>query len=209
MNYEIFDQHAERYDLWYRKNKILFECEAETIRSLKLIGKGVSIGVGTGILDCQAPINVGVDPSLNMLKLALTRGAEPVRAVGEHLPFANGSFRFALMTVTVCFLESPQEAILEAGRVLEDGGYLAVCIVPRESSWGKEYMKKAKAEHVFYSHAHFYTVQEIERMLKNCCFETVSAKATLSYPPSEQPRIEEPSDDLEGKGFVCLKTMKT
>jgi len=45
-------------------------------------------------------------------------------------------------------------------------------------------MKKAKAGHVFYSHAHFYTVQEIEAMLENGSFETVSMKATLGYPPS-------------------------
>ena len=70
-------------------------------------------------------------------------------------------------------------------------------------------MKKAKAGHVFYSHAYFHTVQETETILKNCCFKTVSVKATLSYPPSEEPQIEEPSEDPEGKGFVCLKTLKT
>ena len=209
MLHKIFDQHAERYDSWYQRNKILFECEAKTVRALNVTGEGLSIGIGTGILDCQAPVEVGVDPSLNMLKLASTRGAEPVRAVGEHLPFKKESFRFALMTVTVCFLESPEKTVREARRVLRAGGYLALCIVPRESSWGKEYMKKAKAGHVFYSHAHFYTVQEIETVLKSCSFETVSVKATLSYPPSEEPRIEEPSEDPEGKGFVCLKTVKT
>jgi hypothetical protein len=93
--------------------------------------------------------------------------------------------------------------------VLQASGYLALCIVPRESSWGKEYMKKAKAGHVFYSHARFQTVHEIEKILKRCSFKTVSVKATLSYPPSEDPRIEEPSEDPEGKGFVCLKTVKT
>lgn len=209
MLHRIFDQHAERYDSWYQRNTILFECEAKAVRSLDLTGEGLSIGIGTGILDCQAPIEVGVDPSVNMLKLASTRGAEPVRAVGEHLPFKKESFRFVLMTVTVCFLESPGETIREARGVLQAGGYLALCIVPRESSWGKECVKKAKAGHVFYSHANFHTVQEIEEMLKNCSFEAVSVKATLSYPPSDDPRIEEPSEDPEAKGFVCLKALKT
>jgi len=208
LSYKVFDEHAERYDSWYQKNPILFECEAKVIRSLNLQGKGLSIGVGTGLLDYQAPIDVGVDPSVNMLKLAAARGVEPVRAVGERLPFRDGIFDFALITVTICFLDSPEEAILETGRVLRRGGELAVCIVPKDSSWGEEYMKKAEAGHIFYRHARFYTLLEAEHLLENCCFKVVTVKSTLSYSPHEKPRIEEPSENAEGRGFVCIKAVK-
>jgi len=207
--YQVFDEHAERYDSWYRENPILFECEAKVIRSLKLQGRGLSIGVGTGTLDSQASVEVGVDPSVNMLKFASAYGVKPVRAVGEHLPFKDEAFDFTLMTVTICFLDSPEEAILEARRVLRRRGELAVCIVPRDSSWGREYMKKGEAGHIFYRHAHFYTLREIEQLLKKCSFRIVEVKSTLRYSPHEEPQVEEPSENPEGKGFVCIKTVKT
>jgi len=116
------------------KNPILFKCEARVIRSLKLQGRGLSIGVGTGTLDSQALIDVGIDPSVNMLKFASAYGIKIVRAVGEHLPFKDEAFDFTLLTLTICFLDSPKEAILEARRVLRCRGELAVCIVPRDSS---------------------------------------------------------------------------
>jgi len=103
-----------------------------------------------------------VDPSANMLKFASAYRVKPVRAVGEHLPFKDETFDFILMTVIICFLDSPEEAILEAMRVLRYRGELAVCIVPRDSSWGREYMKKGEVSHIFYRHAHFYALREIK-----------------------------------------------
>ena len=208
MVYKIFDQHAERYDSWYQRNPILFECEAMVIRSLNLRGRGLSIGVGTGILDVEAPIDIGVEPALNMLRIASFRGIKPIRAVGEHLPFRDGSFDFALMTATICFLDSPEKAIIEVKRVLHSGGKLVVCIVPRDSSWGDEYVKKGEAGHVFYLHAHFYSLSELEDVLRRFGFKVAAIKATLNYPSSEEPRIEEPSENPEGRGFVCIKAVK-
>jgi len=208
LSYKVFDEHAKRYDAWYQENPILFECEAKVIRALNLRGKGLSIGIGTGILDYQAPIEIGIDPSVNMLKLALARGVEPIRAVGERLPFRDETFEFVLMTVTLCFLDSPEEALLETRRILRRRGKLAVCIVPRDSSWGREYMKKAEAGHIFYRHARFYTLLEVEQLLKECSFKVVAVKSTLSYSPREEPRIEEPSESSEGKGFICIKAVK-
>ena len=208
MSYRVFDEHAEKYDSWYRKNPIIFECEAKVIRSLKLHGRGLSIGVGTGTLDSQAPVDVGVDPSIKMLKFALTHDIESVRAVGECLPFKDEAFDFVLMTVTICFLDSPEEAIMETRRVLRRGGELAVCMIPKDSSWGKEYVKKSKEGHIFYSHARFYTLREVKQLLKKCFFRIVAVKSTLSYSPYDKPRLEEPSENPEGRGFVCIKAVK-
>ena len=206
---KVFDRHAKKYDSWYQRHPVLFECEAKMVKALNLQGRGLSIGVGTGILDFQASIKVGVDPALNMLKLASSHGIEPVRAVAEYLPFREGSFDFALMTVTLCFLDSPEKALLEARRILRSSGELAVCIIPKDSAWGEEYMKKAEAGHVFYRYAHFYRLSELEGLLRKCSFKKVAIKATLSYLPSEKPRVEEPSENPEGKGFVCIKAVKT
>jgi ubiquinone/menaquinone biosynthesis C-methylase UbiE len=205
---KVFDQYAKRYDSWYQRHPVLFECEAKVVEALNLQDRGLSIGVGTGILDSKASIKVGMDPALNMLKVASSRGIELVRAVAEYLPFREGSFDFALMTVTLCFLDSTEKAFLEARRILRSSGELAVCIIPKDSTWGEEYMKKAEAGHVFYRYAHFYKLSELEGLLRKCSFEKVAIKATLSIPPSEKPRVEEPSENPEGKGFVCIKAVK-
>ena len=207
-SYKIFDEYAEKYDSWYWRNPILFKCEAETIRSLKLNGRGLSIGVGSGTLDSQASVDVGIDPSVNMLKLASIRGIDVVRATGEYLPFKDEVFDFTLITVTICFLNSPEKAVLEARRVLRPQGEIAVCIIPKDSSWGKEYMKKARKGHIFYSYARFYTLKEIKQLLEEHSFRVVTIKSTLSYSPHDKPRIEEPSEDPYGKGFVCIKAVK-
>ena len=69
-------------------------------------------------------------------------------------------------------------------------------------------MKKGKAGHIFYSHAHFYTLREVEQLLKKCSFRVVAVKSTLSYSSYDKPRVEEPSENPEGKGFVCIKAVK-
>ena len=206
--YREFDKYAEKYDLWYEKNKVIFECESKVVKALDLHGKGLSIGVGTGILDFYAPIDVGVDPSVNMLKHAKARGIKPVRAVGEFLPFRDESFDFVIMIATLCFLVSPKETIREAWRIMHSRGELAVCIIPRESSWGKEYVKKGEAGHALYKYARFYTLNEVKDMLNETSFTIVSIKSTLSYSPRDEPRVENPSDNPEGKGFICIKAIK-
>jgi ubiquinone/menaquinone biosynthesis C-methylase UbiE len=205
----IFDQHAERYNSWFQRHPVLFECEAKVMRALNLQGKGLAIGVGTGILDSKAHTKIGVDPVLTMLRLASSRGILVIRAVGEHLPFRDGSFDFALMTATICFLESPEEAIQEAKRVLRSEGELVICIVPRDSSWGEDYLKKSEAGNILYRHAHFYTMSELEELLRRFSFKPIAVQATLSYPPSANPNLEEPSENPERKGFICIKAATT
>ena len=205
---KIFDQNASRYDKWYIKNKILFGCEAKVIKALNLHGHGLSIGVGTGILDSYAPIEIGIDPALSMLKLALARGIDPILGLGEYLPFKDEYFDFTLMTLTLCFLNSPKSVIRELYRVLRFGGELAICIVPKDSAWGKAYMKKAKRGHIFYSQAHFYSILEIREILEDHFFKIKTLKSTLSFPPTAIPTLEEPSEKSEGRGFVCIKAVK-
>ena len=209
MLHREFDKYAERYDSWYEENKAIFECESKAIKALDLHGKGLSIGVGTGMLDFHTPIDIGVDPSVNMLKHAKARGVKPVRAVGEFLPFRDESFDFVIIIATLCFLVSPKKAIREAWRTMRSRGELAICIIPRKSSWGKEYVKRGEAGHALYKYAHFYTLNEVKDMLNETSFTIISIKSTLSYSPHDEPRVEEPSDSPEGKSFVCIKAVKS
>ena len=117
-------------------------------------------------------------------------------------------FDFAVMTATLCFTDHPRKVLAEINRVLRTRGSLGVCIITRDSTWGAVYTKKAEGGHVFYRHGHFYTAEELKKLLAAYSFGVVSVKATLSYGPDAPPRVEEPADNPDGKGFVCFHAVK-
>ena len=88
------------------------------------------------------------------------------------------------------------------------GGDVVACIVPRDSSWGRKYVEEAKRGHVFYSRARFYTVAEVYDMMEKAGLRIVEAKGVLGFKPWERPYPEEPSNDIIGKGFVCIRGVK-
>lgn len=204
----VFDEYAWKYDSWYARNREIFECELKAVKALGLSGVGLDVGVGTGIFSVEIGVRVGIDPAINMLRIAKDRGVNVVQAVGENLPFRNDVFNYVIMIVTLCFLDEPKASLDEIWRILKKHGFLAVCVVPRDSSWGEFYIKKAEQGHVFYRHAHFYTVEEIEKMLEEYMFIVTDYKATLSYDPRDRPRVEDPVNEVGGKGFVCVKATK-
>jgi len=204
----VFDKYAWRYDLWYVRNREIFECELRAVKALGLSGVGLDVGVGTGIFSAKIGVRVGVDPSIGMLKIAKDRGVDVVRAVGENLPFRSEIFNYVIMIVTLCFLDKPKVSFKEIWRILKKHGFLASCVVPKDSLWGEFYIKKAEQGHIFYRRAHFYTVEEIEKMLEECMFRVTEYKATLSYDPCDKPCVEDPVNEVSGKGFVCVKAIK-
>jgi len=204
-----FSLYAEEYDRWYSKHREVYESEILAIKALKLEGLGLDVGVGTGALSHPVKVAVGIDPSLPMLKIAKGKGIEVVRAVGEYPPFRDSSFKYILMSVTFCFLDEPGRVLSALRRLLPRDGYLALCIVPRDSPWGRLYMEKASKGHRFYRFAKFYTFDEVSKILEETGFSIVSVKATLSYSPRDKYRVEEAASDIKGKGFICIKSIKT
>ncbi len=175
---------------------------------MNLVGEGLEIGVGTGIFSFNLGIETGIDPSMPMLALAKGRGIDAVRGVVENLPFADRSFDFVLLTTTLCFLDNPSEALTEAGRVLRDGGSIVICIIPRDSPWGRTYMEKGSVGHPIYRHARLFTVPEVLALLGEGGFELKAACSTLHSAPGSDEAEEAPlPGDLEG-GFVCIKALK-
>ncbi|MFW5914626.1 MAG: class I SAM-dependent methyltransferase [Thermoplasmatota archaeon] len=152
MNHDPFDRLAEGYDEWYLRSPELFRAELGALLSLGLEGRGLDVGTGTGIFAGEAGTGICLDPSLPMLRKAVGR-CDPVRGVAEGLPFAPSVFDYVMMTATLSFLPRPERAVREAHRVLRSGGFLALCIIPRDSEWGRLYMEKAKRGHPVYGDA--------------------------------------------------------
>ena len=136
----IFDELAKKYDAWYDSDegRIIYENELLCLKSLikDVSSQVLEIGVGTGRFAVNFPDIIGVDPSVNALKIARSRGIKTLQATGEELPFFTGTFQYVLIIVTLCFVEDPLSVLKEANRVLMSDGSVIIGLVPKDSPWG-------------------------------------------------------------------------
>ncbi|NYT12175.1 MAG: class I SAM-dependent methyltransferase [Methanomassiliicoccales archaeon] len=201
-----FDSVSNEFDEWYKDHPIILALERGAIGSMNLAGSGLDIGCGTGALSPAGTLCL--DPSLPMLHKAKMRGFESILGMAESLPFHDQSFDFVIMTTTLCFLEHPQSAIIESTRVLKTGGYLVICIIPRDSSWGVHYIRKGELGHPIYCHARFLTVKETERMMENASIELDKVASCLHSSPEASLDHDTVLLGDDKGGFVCLRGRK-
>lgn len=185
-----FEAHHQRYEAWFEKHKAAYISELLALRPfVPWKGRGIEIGVGSGRFAAPLGVQVGVDPSPAMLARAVARGIEVVEGIGENLPFADGSFNFALIVTTICFVDSPAKMLSEAYRVLPPGGRLVIGFIDRNSRLGQDYLAH-QVESVFYREATFYSADQIERLLQKTGFSIDAWGQTLAYPLSRTREIE-------------------
>jgi ubiquinone/menaquinone biosynthesis C-methylase UbiE len=129
-----FDRLADRYDELRPADEPWWESVELLVRAGDLRGRRVlDVGCGTGrlaeALATRYACKVwGVDPSAGMLAVArrrVPRGVAVKQAVAEELPFKDGWFERATMTLVAHHLDRPR-AFVEARRVLDREGRLAV-----------------------------------------------------------------------------------
>lgn len=97
-------------------------------------GRVLEMGIGSGLnlpfYGAGVREIVGVDPSVELLRMAGPRAATarfPVSLVscgGEDLPFEDASFDVAVTTWTLCSIKDAPAALAEMRRVLRPGGRL-------------------------------------------------------------------------------------
>lgn len=203
----LFDRLADRYDAWFegKDGRLVFQSELAAIRAVSSDAPRpwLEVGVGSGRFAQALGIDVGIDPAERLLAMARRRGVHVVHGYGEHLPFADSSFGAVFMIVTICFVDDPVPVLQECRRVLRPEGSLVIGLVPRESPWGKEYVRKGKEGHPFYSYARFYTIPEIESLLKRTGFSPQRCVSTLFQPPGQVEVAEAPRPGCNPKaGFL-------
>ena len=128
-----FGSLARSYDDLRRADELWFETIEALIREGDLAGRRVlDVGCGTGRLAALLAERYGckvwgVDVSKEMLDVArerVPRGVGLKRAAAEDLPFADGWFERATMTLVYHHLDR-RRALPEVRRVLAPGGCLA------------------------------------------------------------------------------------
>jgi len=203
----LFERLAERYDAWYDSpaGRATFAAEVACLAPLLrgLPQPWLEVGVGGGRFAEALGVGWGVDPARAPLLLAAARGILPVQAVGERLPLRGGSCGAVLVVVTLCFADDPAALLVEARRVLGEGGGVVLGEVPADSPLGRHYRDRGAEGHPFYSAARFVGRTETLELLRRAGLRPVRARSTLLQTPSKAPR---PGHAVDGEdpeaGFV-------
>lgn len=199
-----FQEHLDAYEDWFVKNRYAYEAELEAVRRhLPGKGRGLEIGVGTGLFAAPLGIRYGVEPSARMRAMAFSRNIQVVDGVAEELPFQDHAFDFTLMVTTICFLDDVEKGLGEARRVVRPGGRVVVGFVDRESPLGRLYLQHQE-ESVFYRQASFYSTREILSLMKKVGLTAFRATQTI-FGPLKDITEEEAVREGTGQGsFVVL-----
>ena len=203
-----FEKYAKQYEDWFDKNRWVYEAELRIVKAmLPSGGQGVEIGVGTGRFAEPLGINIGVEPSKRMRKIAQKRGIQVLDGVAEELPLGDAGYDFVLMVTTVCFVDDIGKALLEAHRVLSHGGFLIIGFVDRNSVVGQIYLDRQN-KNVFYKDATFFSVDELVDIIDQSGFVDLAFKQTIFKPLAEITR-DEPVKPGHGEGsFVVIRARK-
>ncbi len=208
-----FEAKYDKYDNWYDKfpGKKLYSLELQCLKKLAspVSKRSIEIGVGTGRFAEKLGIKFGLDPAFNPLLIAKRRGVLVAQGDGRETPFEDDAFDQLFLIVTICFADDPQRLIDESFRILRPGGKIILGLVPKESPWGKHYLKMKEQGHFFYQYATFFTINEVFSMLDRSGFRNFTGLSTLYGPPPEGFEEEKVRDEIcKNAGFVCIEAEK-
>lgn len=203
-----FDEHLEEYEQWFVDHHYVFQSELAAIQSvLPSSGRGMEIGIGSGIFAEPLGIKNGVEPSRTMREKAIKRGLDPTDGVAEKLPYPDKSYDFALMVTTICFVDDIRKSFSEANRVLKNNGYLIIGFVDKNSPVGKLYLQY-KNESLFYKEAVFLSTKEVYNILKDSGFEIETTLQTVFGTLDTINKIQEPENGYGKGSFIVIKAIK-
>jgi ubiquinone/menaquinone biosynthesis C-methylase UbiE len=207
-----FDLLAPAYDSWFEgEGKMIFAIETAALREIlpSLPKPWLEIGVGTGRFARALGIDMGIDPSREMLRIARERGVRVFIGKGEQQIFDDRSFGAVFLILTLCFVESAPDVLKETYRILDAKGKIVLGSVPLESPWGRYYQEKKRQGHPFYSYATFYGYSDMEKMLRSAGFSIETTVSTLFQQPDRVEHMESPRKGFHhDAGFIIIVANK-
>jgi SAM-dependent methyltransferase len=212
MNDNPFNDLAAEYDSWFdEKGKRIFEIEVKALQEILpgLPKPWLEVGAGSGRFAQALGIETGLEPSIEMVKIARRRGINTFWGRGEQQIFEKTSFGSIFLITTLCFLDSPLKVLKEAYRILVPGGKIVLGVVLKDSPWGQYYEQRKLEGHPIYKHATFYRCSEVARLTIQAGFTGERIISTLFQKPDAVQYLEDPEEGyyLEA-GFVIVVAEK-
>lgn len=208
---KAFTNYVTDYEKWYETYPEVYESEIlalkEHFRQLPENIRGIEVGLGTGRFSKPLGIKEGIEPSMEMAEIAMKRGIEIMKGVGERLPYRDFHFDFVLY-VTICHLDNVGDALKEAHRVLKNKGSVIIGFLDRDQAIAQEYMDR-KRRSIFYADARFYTVERITAILQEAGFKDLVWTQTLFGNLDEIDTIQRPIPGTGEGSFVVVRALKS
>ena len=205
---EPFDNNLKEYEQWFKGNRFVYLSELEAIKKvIPSTGRGIEIGIGSGLFSEPLGIKEGCDPSANMRYRAEKRDLKVTKCVAENLPYETSSIDYALMVTTICFVDNVTKSFQEIKRVLKPGGSVIVAFVDKDSPVGKIYLRE-KEKSMFYKNATFFSTSEILELLKSAGFNNKETIQTVFGSMKEIKDIQQPKEGHNEGSFVVIKAVK-
>ena len=209
----VFDSLALTYDDWFDDaGKLIFAIEVQAISPiLALLSKPwLEVGVGSGRFAQSLGIDIGLDPSIELLKMARKRDVGVFLGRGEETPLKDSVFGAVFLIATLCFVDSPLRVLAEVNRLLKEDGKIVLGLVERESPWGQLYQTKKGEGHNFYQYAAFYSFGQARALLEQAGFTIEEVLSTLFQRPGEVEALETPKSGFSpDAGFVVITGRKS
>ncbi|MBN2348417.1 MAG: class I SAM-dependent methyltransferase [Bacteroidales bacterium] len=203
-----FDEHLDEYEQWFINNHFVFQSELTALqKELPSTGKGVEIGVGSGLFASMLGIKDGVEPSFTMLEKASERHINVIEGVAEKLPYQNESYDYAMMVTTICFVDDVLQSFKEVHRILKKKGIFIIGFVDKNSPVGKMYLEN-KNQSVFYKDADFYSTDEIYMFLTETNFKIETTLQTVFGMLDTIKEVQIPQDGCGKGSFIVIKAIK-
>ena len=199
-----FQKTWKDFDEWFDAHRALYLSELAALKKAAPTGTGLEIGVGTGRFAAPLAVRFGLDPAINMLKLAKKRKIQVVQGFGENLPFRNESFHFVQIVFVIEFVADLLPFLKEAARTIKRNGVLILGFIDKNSQWGLYYARDPTHRKFF----HPPSPEEILSILKKVGLEFEEAFQTLFQPPPDIEHEEEPRSGFGQGGFLVLKARK-
>ncbi len=97
----------------------------------------------------------------------------------DEIPLPDLSVNRILMVHGLEYSENARQLLREMWRILSDGGRLMVVVPNRRSIW-------ARADHTPFGHGHPYSMEQLNRLLRQSMFTPVQETRALFFPPSRR-----------------------
>jgi len=200
----IFDAYTDEYEEWFNRNASTYLSELELLRmAIPKSGQGLEVGVGTGRFAAPLGVDLGIDPSENMLQVAKSRGIEVLLGRGEQIPFKDAVLDYVLIMVTICFVDEPNRIVEESRRAIKKDGRIIIGIIDRDSWLGKLYLAR-KSKSKFYREARFFSAGEVIELLKNNNFKDIKVYQTIFGNPAKLEMIQHHKEGCGEGGFAVI-----
>jgi SAM-dependent methyltransferase len=132
-----------------------------------------------------------------------------IEGVAELLPFKDCTYDYVLYVTTVCFVDSPIKAFIEAYRVLKPAGHIVIGMIDRNSKLGRQYEARKQGESRFFKDATFYAVSEVQAYLQQTGFIDIECAQAILPADVNGHTVPEVKRGYGEGSFVVLRAHKS